>query len=79
VNAQDLLPGDQFVEMTDAEWQSLAAGDRKRARRITLDRVIGRCGKPDRLHLKTSAGDWCIPLEAPVILLEQKRSAGKVA
>lgn len=72
--ARELKPGDVFVEVGDVEWAELPAKDKKKAKRITVERLIGVCAARNsgRIHLRTSAGDWCIPEIAPVTVLYTK-------
>ena len=79
----DLRIGDVFVEHSAEEWAEMPNGEKKKARRVTLEHAIGACRTAyDRIHLKTSAGDWCISVEAPVTKVGTKQAAqpaGKVA
>lgn len=66
--ADELRPGDTFVCYSDAEWAEMSASERKRARRTTVEYRLSRSciGK---VHLRTSAGTWCMPKVAPVVLV----------
>ena len=79
----DLHVGDVFVEHSEFEWSLMSTSEKKKAKRVTLEHAIGACRTAyDRIHLKTSAGDWCISVEAPVTLIHSKpmsQPTGKVA
>jgi hypothetical protein len=69
MQASDLRRGDTFVEYDVETWASMTNSERKRARRVTVEQRLGACVAVDRTHIRTSAGDWCIPNEAPVTLV----------
>lgn len=69
--AKDLHSGDVFVECDEATWSNLSNKERGKYKRVTVERYIGVCyaRNSGRLHWQTSAGDWCIPLIAPVTVV----------
>ena len=72
--ANELRPGDAFVCHSQAEWDAMSASERKRTRVAVLERRLGSCITYDRIHLRTSAGTWCIPKEAPVVLVTVEKA-----
>lgn len=66
----DLKPGAVFVECDETEWASLTKKEKGRTPRATFDRFLGLChDQPQRVHVRTSKGDWCIPDAAPVTVV----------
>jgi hypothetical protein len=69
VDARCLLPGDEFAEIAPADYAALTPEDRAKLTRVAVKRHRGDCTtSPGRVHLDTTAGDWCIPGCAPVVL-----------
>lgn len=79
MQAVSLRRGDLFVYVSPKEWDDMSAGDRKREKRVKVERWLGACVAVDRFHLATSSGDWCIPREAEVVLLEHPAAKGAAA
>lgn len=69
MNAAALQVNDVFVDCSEEEWKSMSNRDRKRAHRTRVIKALGYCNPPNRIHFKTTAGDWCIPADAPVTLV----------
>ena len=67
--ANDLRTGDTFVCVDE-----INTADKRKAKPATVLALLGTCVTYERIHLRTSAGTWCIPKEAPVVKLtaEQK-------
>lgn len=77
--AKDLHSGDVFVECDEATWSNLSNKERGKYKRVTVERYIGVCyaRNSGRLHWQTSAGDWCIPLIAPVTVVGNVEQLGQ--
>lgn len=70
MDASKLQAGDVFAEMSEQEYNKLTFKERGKVRRVTAERYLGECSAHrDRFHLRTSAGDWCIPHVSPVTVL----------
>ena len=71
MNAAALLDGDRFIECTAEEWADLTEAQRsaKREHKVT-DHPAPCITDATRVHLRTSAGHWCIPGAAEVILTD---------
>lgn len=66
MNAEQLQVNDVFVQHSEEEWATMSNRDRKHAKRARVLAFLGYCTSTDRVHFRTSSGDWCIPSCAPV-------------
>lgn len=76
--AGDLRKGDVFVECSAEEWDDMSKAKRLKVKRVAVLGLMPECRHDrTRVHLHTSAGDWCIPRVAPVVLTPVERIAPK--
>jgi hypothetical protein len=70
MQVRSLKPGQVFVEIDELEWAAMSNKERARTARATFERVLDLCHtSPERIHVRTSRGDWCIPEQAPVTVV----------
>lgn len=74
MQADDLRPGNVFLECSEDQWASMSNAERKRMHRVKVIARLGACTATDRTHIRTDRGDWCIPRVAPVMLAPAVRS-----
>lgn len=78
--ANDLRRGDFFVEHSEEDWAKMSPAERRKAKPVEHKGFLGQCRQyADRIHMRTSRGDWCIPKLAPAVRLEQPKHASKAA
>lgn len=70
MQADDLKRGDTFVECSEDAWRAMSPAERNRQHVVSVVARLGACTTSDRTHIRTSAGDWCVPRVAPVTLVK---------
>lgn len=78
MQAIGLQAGDVFVSVEPEVWAEMTNRQRRDAGSAKVERRPELCtAHRDRIHVRTSAGDWCVPMSSPVTLLsveEAKRA-----
>lgn len=70
MNASALQDGDVFVECSAEDWVLMTPSQRDKLRTRTAHSDTVPCtSERANVHVSTSAGRWCIPAAAPVVLV----------
>lgn len=79
MHASDLIEGQTFVEVDPETWDEMSPREQHREKRVTmLSRHAEQCtAHRERVHLRTSAGQWCITAITPVTVIAQQATAAQ--
>lgn len=71
MDAAALLEGDYFVEVDEATYAEMTPKERGKLRvRAALSGPQPCHTQPNSMHLRSSAGTWCLPRTSPVCLVD---------